>query len=606
MTIYLYITEFINDPEKFPYKGIDSRLLPYLPYFITKDCQLILFNNKPQNNLTSLPNYYIRPKPSTKRETVENLIRYSMKYPVYLQMTPGRHHVTHHFVLYNGKICSTWGGGYFYVYYNELEITADDLWFLMKFNNDTNEGDFKRYKRLVENYLLNIELFGYAQVYKTVNLPDEELVDLFSEKINPIMSLIYLEKDNSPEEIAFLQEDASINSLLEREQDNIRKLYSNFGIELGSVRDVFDRDKNRQIHSIANRMKYNRDSDTEDDEDGDGNEMSYEEEEEEREDGEENNNLETRRYVLNKLLNVYGITEKKTINKIFDEYIEGIENGVLNLSKIKKREQMMNEKEEAVMLYNQLHEGRLTKQQKTRVERQLQENQFYREYDELSTSIARGNIIGCVLYSNVRDTNTRFLYFRSIEYNYNQWEELLASEIIQDFSYIGVTGIPEYIPVTTNGEYYGYIESYIDDNSPNEYNKLMQAYNNNVPLIVEKLNTAYREMGLLRPVEQPILMQNTECLNSCEVPSQKSIAKEKSPRKLKKMETIISSPIEPPAPAPFVSQVPQTFSVGTFVTTRRPVTRSMARVSKGITKRRRKNRRKTKRRGSMKKHSRRH
>ena len=550
-----YITQWINDPDTSSEFSMDKRLLPYLPFFIAKDV-----TNLTSNNYTFLRNYNyaIRPKPDTTIHTFERLIEFSREYVVHFTFSgiedPA---VTHYFSLYNGKICSAWGSE-FYVFYVEKEITADDLMFFMKFNPDsTSKAEKLRFRTLVGKYLLDIENFHYYTLNDITYINDErytERTNLLVNKIFPIISWIFELDDNlilkgiEPPPPPYYEE---INRLILDEWPKIRPIFLKRGITvpenpmdtnpMGPNQVLFETEREGLVPKNIKDFKY----------------------EEEIE----------RKKILNELLSSFlsyidrndasyiDINNADLIEDIESLYIDGVEDGTHQLYGIMLDKRSVEDREIALVLNKKKENGTITPEEL----HQLNNNSFYNRYNTVVDENSLGQVISIIMYEDAPET-ALYKPYRRRDYNKTTWNKMF--DIIDNFTMIpGISSISRDNPLITA---YGERMSQLSRITfMSEYYDVMEKYNNNVELIIQKLNEAYRAMGLFEPGEHPILMPNED---ACVGP----IHEEENPSKLKKVEH--NPPVPPPPPAnQLVSASPMSFSMGAPSSPRRPVTRSVTR-----------------------------
>jgi hypothetical protein len=589
-----YVSQFINDAEVSPYTDLDPRLFPYLPYFIMKDVVQITNNNP---TLLLDPLNAIRPKPDATIDTFQRLIDFSRDYVVYLNFAPPRAvtGISHHFALYDGRICTAWGDD-FNVYYVEKEITADNLMFLMKFEGSLST-DQSRFTELIGKYLLDIENFEYPSIYSTTYIedptPNKETKRLIVDKIIPIIAWIFELEDNR-REIQFGNNDIhpyyeEINRLILQEWTTIRDVFLNRGVEITSVPSgpnevLFEKEREELVPVKTNMYGAYRFDDQE------------------------------RKDILTELLESYGITPENDVDndeegfknyeniieQIGDLYVNGVQGNTHQLYYLVLNKHAIEERERALELYRIQTSRNLTRNELE----ELEQNAFYKRYKLTLAECASGQVVTALMYSNEPQSSLRSSYAQT--YNQTVWNQMF--DIINDFTMVrGMIPISRENPLRT--PYGERLNQLLTKPMNTQYSTLMIDYDDNVDIIIQKLNESYREMGLFEPGDRPIVMPHDDdscykCIGSGCI---KPMKKEGKPSKLKKKES--PPTILPPVPPPplmlppvnqLVSDIPPTFSMGISSSLpRRPVTRSVTRSlsksSKGGTRRRRTKQKRTKR-----------
>lgn len=503
LTTIVYISEFVNNKDSV-YQTMDPRLNPYLPYFVAKDVWYV--QSKPFIGRTNEAS--IRPNENATLETFNRLMEFSKDNVVYLTLSlHGSDMATHHFGLYNGKICSSWGED-FNVYYIEKEISAEDLMFFMKFSGGGSSEDQVRFRNLIGKYLLDMESFEYPSLLQITNIsdptPDKETKTLIVDKILPIMGWIYELEDKrfygNPACIPEYYKD--INELVLKEWNTIVDLFLNRGVEITSVRPGPDEVMYRTERDALNPKEWA---------------------------SEPQRNYNERIEILTELLNLFGINEendvddgeegfknyKGIIEKMKDLYINGLDNNTHELFNIQKIKRLRSERPRALELYKKQELETIAQPEI----QELKDNFFYQIYNRVVDSNSRGQIITCILYSSYEPTN---LY--NPEYNEKMWGEMF--DIITDFTLPEyVTSISKEVPMITA---YGQKMSQLTMSFHNEYESVLEIYGEDIEMIISKLNGAYRAMELPIPgepvtgIERPLIITNTECKecsgSSCVLP----------------------------------------------------------------------------------------
>ncbi len=578
-SLILYISQVINNKSISPYVDMNERLIPYLPYFVIKDVSEIHSNIFMVND----NHWSIRPKPTSTIDVFERLIEFSREQVVYFNLSQiGANSISHHFCLYNGKICSAWGGP-FNVYYVEKEITPDDLMFFMKFNESYSSPEEKyRFKQFVSKYLLDIENFDYPLIHELTHVddptPDRKTKRLITEKIIPIISWIFEDFDRIEEDDieGELQNDyVDINRLILNEWDKIKKIFSKYKVPVKKIGNpeqvIFKEERIQLLDKIRDILdaQLNRPEE----EGGEGRSV-YED--------------EIRNKVFDEILGYYRITPENDVDNsknyreiieyIKDLYNDGINYGIYQLESILINNRTRIAKPEALELYG--IQNRTTEQ-----ETRLRNNLFFQRYESVLNSQVKEQVISCILYN---DEQPKYLFNNTSIKNYNKTMWVKMFDIINEFTPISSGSISPDTPMLT---VYGQRLRPLLEMGNNEYLRLMTEFGGNVDLIVTKLNESYRSMELPVPGEPyrpdpPLLISNTEC-TECIPPEKPFKSKNKVSRK-KSTEPPISESIHG-----MITRSKRKIDIPE--STYKMTTRSKGNSIGGKTKRRKRKHRKTKR-----------